>query len=207
MPRGADFGSGAGHSRSRRRARPPRAGCGVSPWIPTDGRADRASAPVATGSPAGDPVIVRFRSERRSMRRSARRSSAGIPAATRGSGGPKLRRYSTAPKTSAAFRPPNPNDVESTRRNCPSSGAQRTPGSSSATAGSTSTRLTVPGTQPSRIASAQIAGLDRARRAERMAVERLRPADRHGRRPLPERQARAPAPRRRRRSASTKRAR
>ena len=60
---------------------------------------------------------------------------------------------------SPAFSPPNPNEVDRIRRYVPArpSPWRSRPGSSAATSGSTTSRLADAGTQPSRMARAQIA--------------------------------------------------
>ncbi len=98
------------------------------------------------------------------------------------------RQPSTAPNTSAALSPPNPNDVDRTRRYVPSRPVAQQAGQQRR-----HVRIRLDqvdrGRRPA-VADGQRADrrLDGARRPERVAVERLRAADRHGRGAVPERQ-------------------
>ena len=98
---------------------------------------------------------------------------------------------STEPKTSAPFRPPNPNEVESTRRNGPVAGV-RAPPAAPRPRPDPARRDSPSGCPAAANRQRADAGLDRARGSERVAVERLRPADRHCPSPLAERERESP---------------
>ncbi len=101
-------------------------------------------------------------------------SSGGADAAGQTPSGP--------PKTSAALSPPNPNDVDRIRRYVPSRPSHSSPGSNAPISGF---RLDeVRRRRHPAVADRERADrrLDRARRAERVAVQRLRAAHRHARR-------------------------